>query len=448
MVSSGSSVASFSDGGFVVVWQTGSDDIYGQVFASNGTKEHSEFRVNIESQGQQSVPAVAVLSDDTFVVVWESENIDGADFGILGQRFRRSTTIDKINSAFLVNNFTLNSQNFPHVSIVWQSENQDYDDYGVFGQVFSHNGNKVGMEFLVNNYTVSSQQDAFVSALPNKGFVITWSSYGVSPQERNIYGRHFGIEELCLLPTLTYDDTFFISKLTTSVTGNVLLNDTADQLSLPLRVTKVNGTTLSLISHVSYRFMMEANGLFEFNLNTAHSSIKSLNEGQQKTFSFSYTLVDVHERSFSANLQIVIEGSNTAPLIFLSSTSFLIYEGTSTKLNVLVHDNDNAISTLSIQFFDKSSHPHHLLTPSSGFTYDLDQRVLQINATLPKTHYKIAAVVTDPHGASSTFTFHLKVLQKPPLDIESNTSSMFSFDSLIQLVHLLSFHFHFPSIPR
>src|SRR5262245_13597617 len=74
-------VASFPDGGFVVVWQSlreydpsegNSLGIYGQRFAADGTPVGDEFRANTQIPGNQSHPSIAILGDGGFVVAWQS----------------------------------------------------------------------------------------------------------------------------------------------------------------------------------------------------------------------------------------------------------------------------------------------------------------------------------------------------------------------------------------
>lgn len=73
-------VAVFSDGGFVVVWESGGlasvtdrdgREVYARLFDPDGTPRGPEFVVNTITLGNQLNPAVAVLSDDRFVVAWD-----------------------------------------------------------------------------------------------------------------------------------------------------------------------------------------------------------------------------------------------------------------------------------------------------------------------------------------------------------------------------------------
>ena len=70
-------VATFSDGGYVVAWESydfGTDlNIYAQRYNASGTPLGSESRVNNSiSTGHQVSPAVAALTDGGYVVIWSS----------------------------------------------------------------------------------------------------------------------------------------------------------------------------------------------------------------------------------------------------------------------------------------------------------------------------------------------------------------------------------------
>jgi hypothetical protein len=86
------SITSLPNGGFVVVWhsryQDGSDyGVYGQRFDSNGNKVDSEFQVNTWTTDWQQHPSITSLSNGGFVVVWDSGGQDGSKFGVFGRIF-------------------------------------------------------------------------------------------------------------------------------------------------------------------------------------------------------------------------------------------------------------------------------------------------------------------------------------------------------------------------
>jgi hypothetical protein len=216
------SIASLSNGGFVVVWESGctstgctaqdgsGDGVYGQRFDSNGNKVGSEFQVNTWTTDYQMYPSISSLSNGGFVVVWQSgcdpdlglacsaSPEDGSKFGVYAQRF--DSNGNKVGSEFRVNTWTTNDQWYPSITslsnggfvVVWGSGGQDGDGAGVYGQRFDSNGNKVGSEFRVNTWTADNQQYPSITSLSNGGFVVVWesgcTSTGCTAQDGSYYG--------------------------------------------------------------------------------------------------------------------------------------------------------------------------------------------------------------------------------------------------------------------
>ena len=198
------SIASQSDGGFVVVWlsvgQASSLDVYGQRFDVNGNKIGSEFRVNTWTTDVQMDPSIAPLSGGGFVVVWTSRcatfdctSQDGSGDGVYGQRYNSFGV--KNGTEFRVNTWTTDDQEAPSVAplreggfvVVWQSRMGDWD---IYGQRFDVLGNKAGGEFLVNTWTTGSDFDPAVATLSNGDFIVVWSGYGQS-DNAGVYAQIF-----------------------------------------------------------------------------------------------------------------------------------------------------------------------------------------------------------------------------------------------------------------
>jgi len=81
-----------SPGGFVVVWQSDSQDgdtwgIFGQLYDAAGTPRGAEFPVNNVIAGRQIAPAVAMAPDGRFVVAWSDFGNDGEGLGVFARRF-------------------------------------------------------------------------------------------------------------------------------------------------------------------------------------------------------------------------------------------------------------------------------------------------------------------------------------------------------------------------
>jgi hypothetical protein len=201
------SITSLPNGGFVVVWQSDGQDgsyygVYGQRFDSNGNKVGSEFQVNTWAPDRQMYPSITSLSNGGFVVVWESgcdyacTGQDGSLWGVYGQKF--DSNGDKVGSEFQLNTWTTDFQEYPSVTslsngdlvVVWSGAGHG-DSSGVYGQRFDSNGNKVGSEFPVNTWTLDLQDDPSITSLPDGGFVVVWTSgcwSGCTGQDGSLWG--------------------------------------------------------------------------------------------------------------------------------------------------------------------------------------------------------------------------------------------------------------------
>ncbi len=183
-----SAVTGLSNGGWVVTWTSygNSNDpagIFQQAYANNGAKVGSETRVNTITAGYQSRQDVTALADGNWVVTWQSQNQDGNGYGIYQQVF--SNTGAKLGSEILVNKTTADNQTEPAVAmlkdggwvVVWESNKQDASGSGIFIQTFDETGKKTGGEKRVNQQTDGDQFDADVSVLTDGSIVVSWSSY-------------------------------------------------------------------------------------------------------------------------------------------------------------------------------------------------------------------------------------------------------------------------------
>jgi Ca2+-binding RTX toxin-like protein len=199
------SVTALSDGGFVVTWTSDGQDgssfgIYGQRYAANGTTVGSEFRVNTFTNSFQFQPSVTALSDGGFVVTWSSFGQDLSFFGsngVYGQRYAADGTT--VGSEFPVNTFTTSDQSAPSVTalknggfvVTWTSDGQDGSSLGMYGQRYAADGTTVGSEFRVNTFTTNDQNQPSVTALSDGGFVVTWRSNIQDGSNFGVYGKIF-----------------------------------------------------------------------------------------------------------------------------------------------------------------------------------------------------------------------------------------------------------------
>jgi len=158
--------------------------------------EISEFRANGTTSDDQSFPAVATFSGGGFAVVWQSKDQDGDDNGIFAQMY--DSDGQAAGSEFQVNSTTSDKQEHPDVAaldgggavVVWQSNGQDGDSFGIFARRFNENGTPAGSEIAVNSYTTADQLRPDVCPLSNGDYVVSWDGKG-SGDNKGVFLRQF-----------------------------------------------------------------------------------------------------------------------------------------------------------------------------------------------------------------------------------------------------------------
>ncbi|NGX62239.1 MAG: hypothetical protein K940chlam9_01734 [Chlamydiae bacterium] len=200
------SVASLNDGGFVVVWESDWQDesflgIFGKRYDDSGVVIGTEFQVNTYTESRQWFSSVASLSDGGFIVVWSTQagTLDRDSYGISGQRY--DIFGNEVEGEFLINSYTQDTQEEPSVAsfksggfvVTWDSLEQDGYLLGVFGQRYDSSGKKTGPEFQVNTYTDFNQNRPAVAALADEGFVVTWQSENQDGDSYGVFGQRYGM---------------------------------------------------------------------------------------------------------------------------------------------------------------------------------------------------------------------------------------------------------------
>ena len=199
-VQSGSSVAALPDGGHVVVWVSdnidGSDTaIVGQRYDAHGRAVGTQFQVNAFTAGTQTNPTVDSFEDGSFVVAWQSNGQNGYEriyarrFDADGQALGGDVWISTTASRDQQNPAVAALDNGNYV-VTWTFVSRDSDADQVLAQRVNANNQKVGSVFRVNVYNPNHQRDSDVDALPGGGFVVTWRSKG-QKSTYGIYSRYY-----------------------------------------------------------------------------------------------------------------------------------------------------------------------------------------------------------------------------------------------------------------
>lgn len=187
-------VAELSDGGWVVMWESYSQDtlignsygIVGQRYDASGALVGGEFLVNTQRIGGQQQVDVAGIDGGPnaggFVATW----YDGSDTNgryIKAQVFGADN--QPVGGEIVVPATSYSTQQQPSVAtnpdgsfvIVWTSYRQATNSYDIVAQRFDASGARVGSEIVVNTDTASTQDLAEVVTLTGGGFAVSWTNY-------------------------------------------------------------------------------------------------------------------------------------------------------------------------------------------------------------------------------------------------------------------------------
>jgi len=180
-------IAAFTDGGFVVAWQSRDDDNHHKVFARRydpqGNATGEKFRLTTMIKGREGNVNVTTFANGHFMATWDSADVPG-----LGRRDIYGRIFDTVDTPtgekFKINQHTAEDQKNPEITslsddrafIVWESAEQDGEGYGVFGRFYTDKGLPDGDELQVNGYSRYDQDTPEVSNLPDGSAVVVWRS--------------------------------------------------------------------------------------------------------------------------------------------------------------------------------------------------------------------------------------------------------------------------------
>ncbi|WP_286828252.1 hypothetical protein, partial [Kordiimonas sp. UBA4487] len=205
-------VLGLGDSTFLVAWEGGDGNLYGQRIDAQGIKIGDEFIVHDQTAGTQSNIDLALNADGEIVVTWQSDSGDGNGYDIEA----RVLDIDAISPVpepepqtpppsvddpavdHQINTEVALDQTEPGVAtfaadhptlagghvIVWQSDGQDGDGWGVYGQLYGADGQPAGYEFQVSDRILEDQANVSVAVLADGNLVISWTDAGLDGTAR------------------------------------------------------------------------------------------------------------------------------------------------------------------------------------------------------------------------------------------------------------------------
>jgi len=200
-------VAALAGGGFVVVWvseqQRATDaagppsvDIYGRLYTANGDSPGGEFLINAGAKICAS-PSVASSSDGGFMVVWSEKDvlIRTNSWDIFARPF---SSTGSGGTTRRVNSFAFGDQYSPRITatgtdylLVWTSLGQDGSREGVYGQFLRGDGSLWGAELRVNTPVINGQIHPCVASDGGARFLAVWSSYVGGRNSFDLYAQRY-----------------------------------------------------------------------------------------------------------------------------------------------------------------------------------------------------------------------------------------------------------------
>jgi hypothetical protein len=128
-----------------VAWDSDNGDyapnVFAQRFASNGSTLGGEMQINTFTPGQQVRPSVRAQANGDFVVAWDGQFLQTANFGVVARRF--SSAGLALEPEFPVNTYATGEQMLSALAIdangdfviAWESPH-DESNTGIFAQRF------------------------------------------------------------------------------------------------------------------------------------------------------------------------------------------------------------------------------------------------------------------------------------------------------------------------
>ena len=171
--------AGLQDGGFVLafaeLYSNAPDTdgaIFMQRFTADGVSAGAAVRVNTTLAGQQDSPAIATLSDGTFIIAWQSESTSSATqvsklfaqhFAADGSPIGGEVTVSTTAKGF-GNTVALTATHEGGYAITFENPNSTQTGYltgDLRTQLFDADGTRLGTSFITEAYPSDSYNDAY-----------------------------------------------------------------------------------------------------------------------------------------------------------------------------------------------------------------------------------------------------------------------------------------------
>ena len=176
--------------------------VRGQLFnANNCSAVDSALAFNATTAAEQQTSDVAVAPSGDFLVVWQSSQTAANGFDIWARQLRWNATTNKyeLQTEFKVNPVVVDEQSYPTLSaltddgflVSWQTKAEDEDKFSLKAIKLDKLLKSVGNDWLVNLSTTGDQQHPSIAPLPTGGYVVGWDSPGQDGSGTGVISRRF-----------------------------------------------------------------------------------------------------------------------------------------------------------------------------------------------------------------------------------------------------------------
>ena len=194
-------------GGYVIAWQkffldTISYGIKAQPYNEDHTTNGPQFLVNSGTSRDQTNPAIDGVSDNGYVVAWQSSIkkfippfFFSFSWGIFAQAYNEDHSPD--GPEFKVSSFSSSEEEDPAVAaqrcggyvIAWQKYHHASGTYTIKAQPYNEDHTTNGPKFLVSSVSSLPQENPAADGLLNCGYIIVWQKYFDSTSSYGIMAR-------------------------------------------------------------------------------------------------------------------------------------------------------------------------------------------------------------------------------------------------------------------
>ncbi|MCP4343110.1 MAG: hypothetical protein GY799_30605, partial [Desulfobulbaceae bacterium] len=164
------------NGDYIIAWESGrfSREISAQRYDANDNAIGAiKFVVNSITDGDQTYPSIASLSDGSFLITFDH------DTGIYGRLYDKDGNPQGDQFEIAQTTGTQSISDVQKITgdrylVTWHDDRSG--NYDVYGKILDKNGATIGDEFQVNEYTLNDQTSPAIAARSDGGFITAWTS--------------------------------------------------------------------------------------------------------------------------------------------------------------------------------------------------------------------------------------------------------------------------------